>query len=94
VNGTQWTKSGALLIRDSDPEYPVEGPHLLFWGDSSFVPGLQYATSPDLLTWQNQPGVWLPLRNDSYFDSALVEAGPYPMRLSDGNYLLLYNSAR
>jgi hypothetical protein len=28
------------------------------------------------------------------FDSVLVESGPEPMRLSDGNYLFLYNSAR
>ena len=28
------------------------------------------------------------------FDSLLVEAGPMPLLLSDGNYLFLYNSAR
>jgi predicted GH43/DUF377 family glycosyl hydrolase len=28
------------------------------------------------------------------FDSFLVEAGPMPLQLSDGNYLFLYNSAR
>jgi len=36
VDGHQWTKSGALLIRDDE-----EGPHYLFWGDSSQVLGLQ-----------------------------------------------------
>ena len=29
-----------------------------------------------------------------YFDSELVEAGPEPIKMSDGNYLFLYNSAR
>ena len=33
------------------------------------------------------------MRNNS-FDSMLVEAGPPPMLLSDGNYLFIYNSAR
>ena len=30
----------------------------------------------------------------NFFDSELVEAGPEPIRLTDGNYLFLYNSAR
>jgi predicted GH43/DUF377 family glycosyl hydrolase len=33
------------------------------------------------------------VRNNS-FDSVLVEAGPMPLPLSDGNYLFIYNSAR
>jgi hypothetical protein len=39
------------------------------------------------------PDLWLPMRDDS-FDSGLVEGGPMPLPLSDGNYLYLYNSAR
>lgn len=34
------------------------------------------------------------MRNDSYFDSHLVEGGPPPLPLADGNYLYIYNSAR
>jgi predicted GH43/DUF377 family glycosyl hydrolase len=83
-----WSKSGAMLIRDGFP-----GPHYLFYGDSSLYPGLQIATSTDLLTWTIQPNLLLEKRA-SYFDSTLVEAGPMPLPLSDGNYLFIYNSAR
>jgi predicted GH43/DUF377 family glycosyl hydrolase len=33
-------------------------------------------------------------KREDHFDSALVEAGPLPLKLSDGNFLFLYNSAR
>ncbi|KAJ6241452.1 hypothetical protein M0813_23239 [Anaeramoeba flamelloides] len=81
-----WSKSGALLIRD-------EAPHYLFFGDSSNHKGLQYAVSSDLFSYQIQEGIWLELR-EGKFDSYLVEAGPLPMKLSDGNYLLIYNAAK
>jgi len=84
----KWSKSGALLIRDGFP-----GPHYLIWGDSSLHPGIQLATTYNLLNFTNQPGLFIQTRNDS-FDSLLVEAGPMPLPLSDGNYLFLYNSAR
>ena len=73
-----------------------EGSSMMFWGDSSLVAGIQIAYPLDetLLHWQSLSNVWLPVRNESYFDSYLVEAGPQPMLLSDGNYLFLYNSAR
>jgi len=81
-----WSKSGAMLIREKPPHY-------LFFGDSSYEPGLQVATSNDLLNWSLRPGTMLDMRKDK-FDSALVEAGPMPLPLSDGNYLFIYNSAR
>jgi predicted GH43/DUF377 family glycosyl hydrolase len=86
AKGYQWTKSGAMLIRDSPPHY-------LFYGDSSYVAGLQYATSNDLLTWTTQPGIWLPVRENS-FDSKLVEGSAHPILLPTGDYFMLYNSAR
>jgi predicted GH43/DUF377 family glycosyl hydrolase len=82
-----WSKSGALLIRDA-PQ-----PSLLFFGDSTLVPGIQVATSYNLIDYIYNASVWLPVRPNQ-FDSVLVEAGPQPLRLSDGNYLFLYNSAR
>jgi len=84
----RWSKSGALLIRDGFP-----GPHYLIFGDSSLYPGLQIANSTDLLHWNLQPGLLIEKRSDK-FDSTLVEAGPMPLPLSDGNYLFIYNSAR
>jgi predicted GH43/DUF377 family glycosyl hydrolase len=84
-----WSKSGALLLRDDVPG----SPHYLIFGDSSLMPGIQMALSYDLKTWTIQPGLFLQTRPDSW-DSALVESGPMPLRLSDGNYLFIYNSAR
>jgi predicted GH43/DUF377 family glycosyl hydrolase len=63
--------------------------HSLLFGDSS----IWYAESTDLLTWKDTGRVVLHTRK-GYFDSALVEAGPPPVKLSDGNYFFLYNSAR
>jgi predicted GH43/DUF377 family glycosyl hydrolase len=83
-----WTKSGALLIRDGFP-----GPHYLIYGDSTLIPGIQIATSTNLLNYTTLPGIFIHTREDK-FDSALVESGPPPMLLSDGNYLFIYNSAR
>lgn len=77
-----WSKSGSLLIRKNNPSY-------LYWGDS----GLNLATTNNLINYTNQNGLWLNMRKDN-FDSVLVEGGPMPLLLSDGNYLMLYNSAR
>jgi len=79
-----WSKSGAMLIRDQ-----TTGPHYLIFGDSS----LWLATSTNLVNWTIQSGPFLKTRSDN-FDSFLVEAGPMPLPLKDGNYLFIYNSAR
>lgn len=77
-----WSKSGSLVLRK-------RGPHMLIWGDSN----LTLAYSYDLRHFFNYPGWFITTRAD-HFDSALVEAGPSPLPLSDGNLLFLYNSAR
>jgi len=82
-----WSKSGSLLIRAAPPHY-------LFFGDSSLVPGLQWATAPTPAgPWSVQSGLFLSVRANS-FDTDLVEAGPEPVLLASGNYLLVYNSAQ
>jgi len=45
------------------------------------------------MKWTIQSNLLIEKRSD-HFDSALVEAGPMPLPLSDGNYLFIYNSAR
>jgi len=80
----KWSKSGSLLLRDD-----VGGPHILIWGDED----LRLAYTEDFIHYQPHPVVFLPRRADK-FDSHLVEAGPSPVRLSDGNYLYIYNSAQ
>eukprot|EP01103_Thecamoeba_quadrilineata_P010783 TRINITY_DN2421_c0_g1_i2.p1 TRINITY_DN2421_c0_g1~~TRINITY_DN2421_c0_g1_i2.p1 ORF type:complete len:334 (-),score=42.42 TRINITY_DN2421_c0_g1_i2:204-1103(-) len=77
-----WSKSGALLIRE-------ELPHYLFWGDSSIC----IANTTNLINYTNT-GECLLTPRQNYFDSTLVESGPPPLPLSDGNYIFLYNSAR
>lgn len=52
------------------------------------------AKSDDLITFENLPGEpFLSTRAD-HFDSALVESGPPPLLLDDGNYIFFYNSAQ
>jgi len=75
------TKSGALLIRPSPPHY-------LYWGDSH----IHLAVSNDLVNFTTtNPDFIVPRGNN--FDSYLVEAGPSPQLLSDGNYVFFHNSA-
>lgn len=80
----KWSKSGALLLRDD-----MGGPHYLIWGDDD----LRLAFTYDLIQYRTFPTIYLKTRKD-HFDSHLVESGPPPLRLSDGNYLFIYNSAR
>lgn len=76
------SKSAALLIRDTPPHY-------LLWGDSQ----IRITTSDDLTNWPSTGETFLETRTDS-FDSKLVESGPPPLQLSNGDYLFLYNSAQ
>jgi predicted GH43/DUF377 family glycosyl hydrolase len=77
-----WSKSGALLVRPAPPHY-------LFWGDSSIC----IATTSDFFNYSQTSACLVTPRADS-FDSVLVESGPPPMQLDDGNFIFLYNSAR
>ncbi len=81
----KWSKSGALLLRDDHPG----SPHYLIWGDTN----LTIATTTDLRNFTNLPGFLITIRPD-HFDSMLVESGPPPLPLTDGNYIFFYNSAR
>jgi predicted GH43/DUF377 family glycosyl hydrolase len=80
--GVFWTKSGSLLIHNETHRY-------LFFNDSNIA----IAQTSDLRHYTLTSEFLLRTRSDS-FDSELVEAGPEPIKLSDGNYLFLYNSAR
>ena len=72
----QGSKSAALLIRDA-------GPHYLLWGDSS----IRITNSSDPTSWPDIGEVLLAPR-PGQFDSKLVESGPPPLKLSNGNYLV------
>ncbi|CAF1294089.1 unnamed protein product [Adineta ricciae] len=77
-----WCKSGGLLIHNATHRY-------LFFNDSNIA----IARTTDLFKYELTNDFLLSTRSN-YFDSALVEAGPEPLKLSDNNYLFLYNSAR
>jgi predicted GH43/DUF377 family glycosyl hydrolase len=77
-----WSKSGSLLIHNDTHRY-------LFFGDSS----IYIAQTKDLIHYDLSSAVLLKTRPD-HFDSALVESGPQPLKLSDKNYLFLYNSGQ
>lgn len=81
--GIQNSKSGAVLIRDSPPHY-------LLWGDSS----IRIVQSDSLVSWPGDGGEILLSPRADAFDSRLVESGPPPLLLDDGNYLFFYNSAQ
>lgn len=77
----QNSKSGALLLHSSSENY-------LFWGDSS----IRVAQSDDPSVWSDIGEIFIETRSDN-FDSKLVESGPPPIQLSNGDYLFIYNSA-
>lgn len=88
-----WSKSGAIVARKQGSRIVAEkinGKYWMYFGDTD----LFMATSDDLIHW-------LPIEEDNklrsvlkprpgYFDSRLVESGPYAL-LVDKGILLLYN---
>lgn len=88
-----WSKSGAIVARQDGSRIVAEkvnGKYWMYFGDTD----LFMATSDDLIRWTPI------LENDSlkkvlhprkgYFDSRLVESGPYALMRDEG-ILLLYN---
>lgn len=85
--GFQFTKSGALLHDDKFS--------LLIFGDCSVVNGLQVArASPDLLSYSVIENFLLIEPRANSWDSGLVESGPPPLKLPDGNWFFIYNAAQ
>ena len=89
-----WSKSGAIIGRQQGEKIIAEkinGKYWMYFGDTD----LFMATSDDLITWQpvtddgKLKSVLKP--REKYFDSRLVEAGPYAL-LRDEGILLIYNS--
>lgn len=75
------SKSAALLLRE-------EGPHYLLWGDQT----IRITSSNDPTSWSDIGTPLIETRAD-HFDSRLVESGPPPLPLSNGDYVFFYNSA-
>jgi len=88
-----WSKSGAIVSRRDGSKIvaaKVNGKYWMYFGDTD----LFAATSTDLIHWMPEleqgklRSVVKPRAN--YFDSRLVESGPYAL-LTDAGIVLLYN---
>jgi predicted GH43/DUF377 family glycosyl hydrolase len=89
-----WSKSGAIVAVQVDERIvaqKIDGKYWMYFGDTD----LYMATSDDLLHWQplEENGKLKPVLQPraGYFDSRLVESGPYAL-LRDEGILLIYNS--
>jgi len=88
-----WSKSGAIIAtQNGDAIYAsmINGKYWMYFGDTD----LFMATSPDLINWEpleeNDKLKSVLTPRPGYFDSRLVESGPYALKTDDG-ILLLYN---
>jgi len=88
-----WSKSGAIVTRQEDSRFvatKINGKYWMYFGDTD----LFALTSDDLIHWEpvEDDGKFksvLKPRN-GYFDSRLVESGPFALLTTDG-VLLIYN---
>lgn len=88
-----WNKSGAIVALQEGHRMvaqKINGRYWMYWGDTD----LFMATSDDLILWEpveeneNLKSVLKP--RPGYFDSRLVESGPYAL-LTEKGIVLLYN---
>lgn len=92
-----WSKSGAIvseLIGDKVVAKKIDGKYWMYFGDTN----LFMASSPDLIHWEvaenEESGKMISVLHPrrGYFDSRLVEPGPYAL-LKDEGILLIYNAS-
>ena len=92
-----WSKSGAIVSRlegDKIIATKIKGKYWMYFGDTN----LFMATSEDLLHWEvaeneeNQKMISVLHPRPGYFDSRLVEPGPYALLKEEG-ILLIYNGS-
>ncbi len=92
-----WSKSGAMVVEQIGERMvakKINGKYWMYFGDTD----LFMATSTDLLHWdalensESQKMVSVLQPRAGYFDSRLVEPGPYALYTAKG-ILLIYNSS-
>ncbi|SHN31606.1 Predicted glycosyl hydrolase, GH43/DUF377 family [Cyclobacterium lianum] len=88
-----WSKAGAIVGKrqgDKIVASKIAGKYWMYFGDTD----LFLASSPDLIHWEplTENGALKPVMHPrpGYFDSRLVESGPYALLREEG-ILLLYN---
>ncbi|MDX1943290.1 MAG: glycoside hydrolase family 130 protein [Saprospiraceae bacterium] len=90
-----WSKSGAIVCKQVGNRFvaqKINGKYWMYWGDTD----LFMANSDDLIHWQaveKMDGSLLRVLSPrpGYFDSRLVESGPFALLTKQG-ILLIYNS--
>lgn len=89
-----WSKSGAILAQQNGSRIvavPIQGWYWMYWGDTNIF----IARSKDLLHWEpmNDGAQIKSLMGPrtGFFDSRLVESGPYAL-YRDSGILFMYNS--
>lgn len=88
-----WSKSGAIVAKQVGEKIiaqKIKGKYWMYFGDTD----LFLATSDDLIHWQpieeNNKIKSILQPRESYFDSRLVESGPYAL-LTEKGIVLIYN---
>lgn len=88
-----WSKSGAIVAKQAGEKIiaqKINGKYWMYFGDTD----LFLATSDDLIHWQpleeNSKIKSVLQPRESYFDSRLVESGPYAL-LTEKGIVLIYN---
>src|SRR5688572_6129131 len=92
-----WSKSGAIIARQSGDKIiatKINGRYWMYFGDTD----LFIATSDDLIPWEvaenaeSKRMISVLHARAGYFDSRLVEPGPYAL-IRDEGILLIYNGS-
>lgn len=92
-----WSKSGAIVAKQQGDKMvatKIDGKYWMYFGDTD----LFMATSDDLIKWEvveneeNQKLFSVLHPRPGYFDSRLVEPGPYAL-LQEAGILLIYNGS-
>ena len=88
-----WSKSGAIVVRQQDSQFiatKINGKYWMYFGDTD----LFILTSDDLIHWspleENGKLKSVLKPRSGYFDSRLVESGPFALSTNKG-ILLIYN---
>lgn len=92
-----WSKSGAIVSRQAGSRIiatKIQGKYWMYFGDTN----LFMATSEDLIHWEvienaeNGKMISVLHPRSGYFDSRLVEPGPYAL-IRDAGIVLIYNAS-
>jgi predicted GH43/DUF377 family glycosyl hydrolase len=93
----QWSKSGAIVVKQQGNKMiavKINGKYWMYFGDTD----LFIASSDDLIHWtisedaENKKMISVLNPRPGYFDSRLVEPGPYALLKEEG-ILLIYNAS-